>query len=268
MGALCQLEEGPIICYKRIWKRSESPGKCAQDASGDPSWGTTRLLTSCVISATLPSSAKWRGWSRWSPKSSFLLPYCDPVRGGRGQYVFVLYYSAFEQHLRPNLPQILLSSCFLHSHTPPPSNSHLQNSVKMSRFPKLQHDSSLTGVLRFNNDENGLGSAGFLRSPQQRLTHSPNYGPLFNEETLPCLVSKLNQSVEPGGKKAPLAPLQPTSRVFRVIGSYKGGWRSRVAPRFHSSLGPLEGLVMERKADIYGAPTMCQILCLLIIFEG
>lgn len=35
MAALCQLEERPISCYKWICKHSVSPGKCAQDASGD-----------------------------------------------------------------------------------------------------------------------------------------------------------------------------------------------------------------------------------------
>lgn len=174
---------------------------------------TTWLLSSSVIASLCTRaqflSSKIKGLQQMVSNALF---FYHTVPGGSGQALFVLY-SVLGQYLRPKFP--LNPPLFLFplppSPTQSPSNSHPQNSLKMSWLPKLQPAPAPVRALRFDNNENGLGSAGFLQSLPQRLTSTPNFVPLPNGETLLFLVRNLNQSICRGRREeGTLAPCSPS----------------------------------------------------------
>lgn len=100
--------------------------------------------------------------------------HCDSVRGGSRPGVFVCY-TTFGQYLSPRIPPASFSLLSAHFH--PPTHSLLPNhspergeNEPISRAAASFFPSQSSEI---DNDETGVGFAGFPQSLSQRLTSSP-----------------------------------------------------------------------------------------------
>lgn len=123
--------------------------------------GTTWLLivvwSWSLLTGLSSLKSKIKKLEHWSPPFSFLQPHCDSEQKNKIFLFFILHLdNIFDQ----NYPR---SFSLLVSHFCTPSNSQPQNTQKMSQLPK-QHAPAPARALRFNNNENGLGSLAFFKA--------------------------------------------------------------------------------------------------------
>lgn len=184
-GVACRIfcwGEGAIRCCKRICKCSKSPGQHVQDMLGDGVVRTTWLPVGCVILTTLTRSqslgSKMKGLEQvvfrvLLPSTVILCVVAvDKVSLSITLPLGNILVPGFPLH--PSLFSVPTSS---HSLLPNHSPEHGENEP-ISRAAACFFPSQSSEI---DNDETGLGFAGFPQSLSQRLTSSPDSIPLPND---------------------------------------------------------------------------------------